>query len=601
MADNGDFGKVAAPLCLASAEPDRENFFHSLYLRAPENCHLTHIPASESAVAGLASLLELRLASPTRFDIRWLGALHALLFLLAYASLLSLLRPLSAIPRFALSLVALWIFADVGLLAYFNSFYTDTTAALGALAAAFLAAHLFTGKRTAGATVLLFGLSALLFVTSKAQHGALAPIPAGFAFLIAWRAPTKPRVRTMARFTGVLLLSAMAWVVLSTPAWYKSQARFDLVFYKLAKGSPTPGRDLAELGLSPDDARYVGLTSYVPGGPMNDAAWVDRFGARCTYGRVALFYLQHPARTLRILWSDLQGQAWQRRIPGLANYTRASGRPEGTMAVSLSSWSELRTWSSRRWPAWIAIWLAVAPIAALRLARGDRPPLCTALAWTLTGVSLMAAGEFGIASLADSVETPRHLLLFHVFSDISIFLVLAYAAVLLECLCPIPWRRPAVGAVAVGLALFVAALARFELAAAAVRTPIAVELPSDAVDGSSPRVLYSGNWTEGPFTNEFRGTLTYCEQSGATASFLFEGMELQYFYTKAPNRGMASVSVDGIHLGDIDLYGPRVEWRMRSIFSGLPAGHHRAEIRVLGRHDPASSGDFVDIDALVGH
>jgi hypothetical protein len=51
MADNGDFGKVAGRLCLASAEPERENFFHSLYLRAQANCFESHVPSSEFTLA----------------------------------------------------------------------------------------------------------------------------------------------------------------------------------------------------------------------------------------------------------------------------------------------------------------------------------------------------------------------------------------------------------------------------------------------------------------------------------------------------------------------------------------------------------------------
>jgi hypothetical protein len=58
MADNGDFGKVAGPLCLATAEPESENFFHPLYIRAKANCFPTHVPTSEFALAWLASILE---------------------------------------------------------------------------------------------------------------------------------------------------------------------------------------------------------------------------------------------------------------------------------------------------------------------------------------------------------------------------------------------------------------------------------------------------------------------------------------------------------------------------------------------------------------
>jgi len=155
MADNGDFGKVAGPLCLASGEPEPENFFHCLYVRSKANCFNAHVPTSELAIAWLASSAERTRGDPARFDIRWLGAIHVFLFLAFYYSVLTLLRPLGGIARFTLSLLSLWIFADIGLLAYFNSFYTDTAAALGGLAAAVLAVHLLASKRVAAGALVL--------------------------------------------------------------------------------------------------------------------------------------------------------------------------------------------------------------------------------------------------------------------------------------------------------------------------------------------------------------------------------------------------------------------------------------------------------------
>jgi hypothetical protein len=598
MADNGDFGKVAGPLCLASAEPERENFFHSLYLRAKPNCISAPVPTSELALAGLASALERTLADKTRFDIRWLGAIHAFFFLLFYYAVLTLLRPLGGVARFALSLLALWIFADIALLAYFNSFYTDTAAALGGLITAALAVHVLAVKKTAPGALVLFGMAAILLIASKAQHGVLGPIPAGLAFLTGWRA-TGRRTRTTAWLVGATLLAASVWIVAATPSWYKSQARFDLVFFKITKNSPSPARDLAELGLSAEDTRYIGMDSYVPGGPMENAAWAEIFGARCTDGRVLQFYLKHPARALAILRADLAGQAWQRRVPGLANYARRSGRPDGSMAMSLGSWSTLRAWASRKCPALVVAWLLLLPPVAFLFPFRDAP-LRRALAWTILAVSLMALGEFGIASLADAIETPRHLLMFQLYGDVSIFLGLVFAASLLEAACPMSWRRPAFVLVSAGLAIFAVAIGKFEISAAAAPVAPHVELPAGAVDDASPAVVYSGNWIAGAFGPAFRGTLTYSDQRGAVARFSFEGTELQYVYTKAPNRGMALVTVDGSPRGTIDLYDPRIIWQVRTLFGGLQAGPHRAEIQVLGRHNPSSSGDFIDIDALVG-
>ena len=602
MADNSDFGKVAGPLCLASAAPEGENFFHALYWRGKQNCYYPHMPSSEVALAWLASTLEQTAGDRTRFDIRWLGAIHSLIFLAFYYSLLTLLRPLSGIARFTLSLLALWIFADIGVIAYFNSFYSDVPAILGGLATALLAVHLLAARRLAPGALLLFGLAALLFITSKAQHGVFGPIPAGLAFLLGWRATDK-RTRRTGYVVGVALLAATAWILGSTPGSYKAQARFNLIFFKIAPNSASPARDLAELGLSAGDARYIGMHSFVPDTPMKNPAWVDSFRVRSTYGQVVKFYLRHPSRALAILRADLENETWQRRVPGLSNFQRQSGRPEGATATSLGTWSALRTWASRVWPAHVVVWLALLPPVALLLAIRDGSRWRRALAWTILAVSLVALGEFGIASLADACETPRHLWMFHVFTDVSIFLGLVFAASVLEAACPVSFRKPAFALAAAGLGIFVASILKSEVFPAAVPEEAhwdRIELPAAADDDASPAVVYSGNWGAGAFRSAFRGTLTFSDEPGAVARFSFEGTELQYIYTKAFNRGMALVTIDGSARATIDLYDPQIVWQAHTVFGGLKPGPHHAEIQVLGRRNPASTGDFIDIDALMG-
>jgi hypothetical protein len=599
MADNGDFGKIAGPLCLVDADPEPWSFFSPLYLRGKQSSYNPHVPTSELALAWLASTVEQTVGDRTRFDIRWMGAVHGILFLSFYYSVLTLLRPLSGIARFTLSLLAIWIFADMGLLAYFNSFYSDVPAALGGLATAMFAANLLAARRLAPGALLLFGLAALLFITSKAQHGVFGFIPAALAFLSGWRASDK-RTRATGHLVGMTLFVATAWIVGSTPGWYKAQSRFNLIFFKIAKASPSPARDLAELGLGPGDVRYIGLYSFAPGGPMENSAWADSFRIRSTYGQVLKFYFRHPRRALTILQSDLEDQAPQRRALGLSNFQKKSGWPQGAVDTSLSSWSALRAWASRVWPAHIVVWLVLLLPSALLCGIHDDSRWRRALAWTTLALCLVALGEFGIACLADAIETPRHLLLFHVFTDASIFLALAYVASVLETACPSSFRRPAYTLVAVGLAIFTASIVTFEVFAAVGRVPRSSGVLAGAVDDRSPAVVYSGHWLQGTFRSAFGGTLTYSDEAGATARFFFEGTELQYIHTKAYNRGLALVTIDGSPRRQIDLYDPSIVWQERTVFGGLKPGSHRAEIQVLGQRNAASSGNFVDIDALIG-
>jgi bacillopeptidase F len=78
----------------------------------------------------------------------------------------------------------------------------------------------------------------------------------------------------------------------------------------------------------------------------------------------------------------------------------------------------------------------------------------------------------------------------------------------------------------------------------------------------------------------------------------FEGTSLTYVFTKAPNRGLAGIVIDGVPRVPVDLYSPTVQWQSRLQFTGLSLGRHTVVIRVLGQKQPASQGLFVDLDVF---
>jgi len=119
-------------------------------------------------------------------------------------------------------------------------------------------------------------------------------------------------------------------------------------------------------------------------------------------------------------------------------------------------------------------------------------------------------------------------------------------------------------------------------------------------DDTNWGIVYVGNWQRSELEWASDSTLTYTNDPMAAARFSFDGAELRYWHTKAPNRGLADVVIDGISRGTVDLYGPAISWQVVSSFSGLAPGHHAVEIRATGRHDPRSSDAYIDIDALEG-
>jgi len=117
-------------------------------------------------------------------------------------------------------------------------------------------------------------------------------------------------------------------------------------------------------------------------------------------------------------------------------------------------------------------------------------------------------------------------------------------------------------------------------------------------DDTNWSITYAGEWLRGEFEPAWNATLTYTNDPAAAARFSFEGTELRYWYTKAFNRGLAAISIDGVSKAVIDLYSPTIEWQSSSLFAGLPRGRHVVEIHATGRHDPSSTDAYIDIDAL---
>ena len=118
-------------------------------------------------------------------------------------------------------------------------------------------------------------------------------------------------------------------------------------------------------------------------------------------------------------------------------------------------------------------------------------------------------------------------------------------------------------------------------------------------DDFDPAILLRGDWERNDeFEQAFRHTVTYTDIPGAEIRFAFEGSELTYVFTKAANRGIAAITIDGASKGSIDLYSVEPQWRSSVRFTGLGPGRHLLVIRVTGESRAGSTGKFVDLDSL---
>jgi hypothetical protein len=411
LANNGDYPKVLGRFSLGPEEGGwQNNFLHfvSDYARAPQYAYDGKLPSSEIALAAFA--VSASRVAVDEFDIRWLGTVHALLFVAAFWIALIALRPYGRLVQGAVGAFALFVFTDVRYVSHFNSCYTDVPAMLGLGLMAGTA--LWVSKRYPDLSAVAFAASAVLFITSKAQHGMYGLLPVAF-LLIFFR-----RSRAVVLCAAVLVL-ATVWMVTSTPRFYQGQALFNRIFFRILPNSPDPGSDARELGVLPKELRYVGMHSFKPGAPVDDPQWREGFLARTGYGKLLSFYLHHPLRTIKYLQEDLSEEAPQMRAKNLSNFRKEEGHAPGELIQRFGFWTALRTAALRAWPEGLIHWYLA--VIAVCLRDRSRP------AFFCLGLCALGILEFGVASLADTLETYRHLFIFHMITDLTICFAVAWA------------------------------------------------------------------------------------------------------------------------------------------------------------------------------
>ena len=125
-------------------------------------------------------------------------------------------------------------------------------------------------------------------------------------------------------------------------------------------------------------------------------------------------------------------------------------------------------------------------------------------------------------------------------------------------------------------------------------------LAAGSYDDASRGIQYLGAWTYNPgFPLANAGAVTHSKEAGAVFRCSFSGSRITYVYTRAFNRGMAEVSIDGNLRATLDLYSPAIVWQASSTFEALPPGVHTLAVRVLGKKNPASEDYYVDLDRLL--
>ena len=429
VADNGDFSRlmrIAGFRYLDDQETYEERYFHYAhqFYGYKSNWGSFYVSSQVLPLAVIGWLA--RLFQSEVFDIRWLGAFYVLLMAAAvhlavrHAPEVPGRRRLTALTAAAVGLMILFVFGDIGYLAYFHSFYGEPYAFCGMLLAVAAALAASVKDRPPAGLALAFFAAAFAVVTSKVQYAPLGLIFAALGWrLFAHRADRRRRRQALAGMAAIL---AGTMIMLAVPNGLKTINLYQSVFYGILKDSPDLARDMRELGI-PERYAVLAGTNYFQKDtaiPQDDPKLRREVLSRLSHADIVIYYLRHPDRLIEKL-EKAAGNGTQIRPYYLGNFDRSAGKPPRALAAEFSAWS---SWKARHLPAnliFFAVCFACyfAVLAVWWLLSSSRR--------TRLGLEVMAvvalAGAFSlvIPVLGDGeADLAKHLFMFNVCFDMMV-------------------------------------------------------------------------------------------------------------------------------------------------------------------------------------
>src|SRR6056297_3651515 len=123
-------------------------------------------------------------------------------------------------------------------------------------------------------------------------------------------------------------------------------------------------------------------------------------------------------------------------------------------------------------------------------------------------------------------------------------------------------------------------------------------VPAVRFENTEVGLVFSSGWWLSSSPQRSGGSSATSVATGASLDVTFEGSVVRLLASTGPNRGIVSVSVDGVETL-VDMYAPTYSYQ-EVVFEqvGLSAGAHTLKVVNTGTANAASSGTYADLDAV---
>ncbi|HHW48631.1 MAG TPA: hypothetical protein GXX14_08450 [Clostridiaceae bacterium] len=359
LSDNGDFKRVMVPNRIYYGEEGREAFaftdrfkltfegngrfeklYNSIFTLAQPYVTTQNFFIKASILLNLAQSI-LMGTDLSVYRIQWLGVLYCLFLTVSLGMIFINVRLGRKWLDVAFFALLIFVFCDVGYTAYFNSFYGEAlqyTSLIFIFACA--VSILFSEKRKILYCVFYYA-GVILFAGSKFANIPLGIILAlaGLSFILLNR--TSKLFKTVNIIGLVLVLAVSAYFFTSVPEWMDEHTTYQAVFFGVLKNSPSPEKDLEELGLPSYMVALQNTNYYMEGHKIDIRSQKFRtdFYDNVSKADVLKFYLMHPSRLWQKLEVSIRNSSHIQPVY-LSNYD--SGHERLTRSEKFSIWSSFR-------------------------------------------------------------------------------------------------------------------------------------------------------------------------------------------------------------------------------------------------------------------
>lgn len=431
VADNGDFLRMMNTIGLNyydAAESYADRFFSFSHSRfSYENLFTGFYPSSQILLVLIPRLLA-GLVHGSYFDIRLLGGVYALLLLAATWLIVKLGAKSSYITGLLLGAGILFVFYDIGYLAYFNSLFGEPVSMVFMLLTFALGLRLTGQERPTPKELTLFFIAVLFLICSKIQNA-----PVGLAFALIFL-----RLRTLngtgswrklaLRFAVATALVSVALYV-AAPKELKHINLYQTVFFGILNGSPDVRGDLRDLGL-PERLEVLAGTNYFQAGTaikQDDPSLTADFYDLVSHKDVLFFYLGHPSRLVENMKYAAKN-SMSIRPYYLGSYEKSMGKPERAIDYTYSTWSQFKKNHLPHTLGFLALFYLVyyaIVLAHYFRSRGQQARIAGELMMLLGLIGLFS---FLVPILGDGrADIGKHLFLFNVCFDMMAVAMFGWA------------------------------------------------------------------------------------------------------------------------------------------------------------------------------